>query len=69
MFVDMAGDEKVASDPNVSLDRAKEGQNINLSLLELRRVLERLRINPKGVPFRGTVLTDIVQNYLKNENA
>lgn len=59
VFVDMAGTESTATTPRSS-GRYQEGTNINLTTLELRRVLNLLKTNPSKAHFRGSSLTNLL---------
>lgn len=66
-LVDLAGSERLggATDAASSkAERQKETQNINKSLMNLRKVITALAGNSKHIPYRDSVLTQLLQNSL-----
>ena len=73
-LVDLAGSERLsATTPDDSSTaatataRQKETLNINLSLLNLRKVITALAAKQAHVPYRESVLTQLLQNALGGE--
>merc|ERR1712107_624774 len=66
-LVDLAGSERVDS-TGATGDRLKEGAGINVSLSCLGNVIKALAEQSEGkntrVPYRGSVLTKLLQNAL-----
>ena len=68
LFVDLAGYEKILGSTSTA-ERKIEGTKINLSLFELQKLLRNLKEQPKHAYFRGSQVNNLIQNFLKNEEA
>ena len=62
-FIDLAGAELLVND-NPYSDQAKETKCINLSLLSLKTVINALANGDSYIPYRNSVLTQLLQNSL-----
>lgn len=71
-LVDLAGSERLggATDAASSkAERQRETQNINTSLMNLRKVITALAGKSKYVPYRDSVLTHLLQKSLEGGNS
>ena len=71
-LVDLAGSERLggATDAVSSkAERQRETQNINTSLMNLRKVITALAGKSKYVPYRDSVLTHLLQKSLEGGNS
>ena len=69
-LVDLAGSERLSATSGegvTSAARQKETLNINLSLMNLRKVITALASKQSHVPYRESVLTQLLQNALGGE--
>eukprot|EP00727_Mastigamoeba_balamuthi_P008160 m51a1_g3965 putative kinesin-like protein c (1244) ;mRNA; f:378787-384242 len=66
-LVDLAGSERMAQSGVVG-DRAKEAQSINKSLSQLRGVILALVNKQSHVPYRDSVLTQVLQSSLGGDS-
>ena len=65
-LVDLAGAEKVKKAKTIGGTNFKQTCHINTSLLNLRRCLTALRKREKVIPFRDSMLTKVLMNYLNS---
>jgi len=66
-LVDLAGSERLDATTGRAAERQKETQSINLSLHHLRNVITALAAKQSHVPYRASVLTQLLQPALGGE--
>ena len=68
LFVDLAGYEKIHGS-EAAAERKSEGTKINLSLLELQKLMRNMKQQPKSAYFRGSLVNNLIQNFLKHKDS
>eukprot|EP00750_Incisomonas_marina_P020783 INCI4086.5.p1 GENE.INCI4086.5~~INCI4086.5.p1 ORF type:complete len:1393 (+),score=313.52 INCI4086.5:228-4406(+) len=68
-LVDLAGSERAADTLNCDAQRAREGGDINKSLLALKECIRAMGSGSQHTPFRGSKLTQVLRQALTAEHS